>query len=217
MRWQLLEGVSDVELRRTLEMARTRTFDRDEIVFHEGDPADSVHLIERGRVAVRAMTRHGQRATLAVLGPGEAFGELALLGSVARRSATVVALEPVVTQSIYDDDFQRLRHQYPQVAEVLIALLSEHVRRLSSQLLDALFLPAESRVRKRLMELSERYEERAGETVIPLRQEDLADLAGTSRATVNRVLREEARRGTVRLSRGQTTVLDREGLGALIW
>jgi CRP/FNR family cyclic AMP-dependent transcriptional regulator len=217
MRWPLLEGVSEEELRRTLEMARTRTFERDEVIFHEGDPADSVHLIERGRVAVRATTRHGQRATLSVLGPGEAFGELALLGSVARRSATIVAIEPVVTQSIYEADFQRLRRQYPQVADVLIALLSEHVRRLSSQLLDALFLPAESRVRKRLLELAESYEERDGETVIPLRQEDLADLAGTSRATVNRVLREEARRGTVRLTRGRTIVLDRKELGALIW
>jgi CRP-like cAMP-binding protein len=217
MRWQLLEGVTEEELRRTLEMARRRTFDRDEVVFHQGDPADSVHLIEQGRVAVRVATRHGQRATLSVLGPGEAFGELALLGSVAKRSATIVAIEPVVTQSIYEADFQRLRRQHPQVAEVLIALLSEHVRRLSAQLLDALFLPAESRVRKRLLELSERYDERDGETVIPLRQEDLADLAGTSRATVNRVLREEAGRGTVRLTRGCTTVLDRRRLGELVW
>ena len=217
MQWRLLDDVDDEEVRRTLEMARRRTFERDEVIFHEGDPADTVHLIERGRVAVRAANRHGQRAMLAVLGPGEAFGELALLGPRARRSATVVAIEPVVTQSIYDTDFQRLRHQHPEVAEVLIALLSEHVRRLSSQLLDALFLPAESRVRKRLLELTERYPESSGEVVIPLRQEDLADLAGTSRATVNRVLREEAGRGTVRLARGSTTVLDRDRLSQLIW
>jgi CRP/FNR family transcriptional regulator, cyclic AMP receptor protein len=217
MRWKLLEGVPEEDVRRALALARTRRFDRDEVIFHEGDPADSVHLIESGRVAVRAATRHGQRATLAVLGAGEAFGELALLGSVAKRSATVVAIEPVVTVSVYDADFQRLRREHPQVAEVLIALLSEHVRRLSSQLLDALFLPAESRVRKRLLELSERYDEEDGETVIPLRQEDLADLAGTSRATVNRVLREEARRGAVRLTRGRTTVIDRDRLSELIW
>jgi CRP/FNR family transcriptional regulator, cyclic AMP receptor protein len=217
MHWRLLDDVNDAEVRRILEMARTRTFDRDEVIFHEGDPADTLHLIERGRVAVRASNRHGQRATLAVLGPGEAFGELALLGPPAQRSATVVAIEPVSTRSIYDADFRRLRSEHPQVAEVLIALLSEHVRRLSSQLLDALFLPAESRVRKRLFELTDRYEESSGEIVIPLRQEDLADLAGTSRATVNRVLREEAARGTIRLARGSTTVLDRNRLAQLIW
>ena len=64
-------------------------------------------------------------------------------------------------------------------------------------------------MRKRLAELALTYAEGDGETVIPLRQEDIADLAGTSRATVNRVLREEARRGTVRLGRGHTAVLDR--------
>lgn len=217
MHWRLLDDVNDAGVGRALEMARRRTFERDEVIFHEGDPADSLHLIERGRVAVRVANRHGQRATLAVLGPGEAFGELALVGPPARRSATVLAIEPVVTHSIYDVDFQRLRGQHPEVAEVLIALLSEHVRRLSSQLLDALFLPAESRVRKRLLELTERYDESSDEVVIPLRQEDLADLAGTSRATVNRILREEAVRGTVRLARGSTTVLDRDRLAELIW
>jgi CRP-like cAMP-binding protein len=153
----------------------------------------------------------------AVLGPGEAFGELALLGPQARRSASVVAIEPLVTQSIYEADFHRLRHQRPQLTEVMIALLAAHIRRLSSQLVDALYLPAEFRVRKRVAELAERYEQVAGETLIPLRQEDIADLAGTSRATVNRVLREEARRGTVRLTRSQTAVLDRERLLELVW
>ncbi|MGH2874228.1 MAG: Crp/Fnr family transcriptional regulator [Solirubrobacteraceae bacterium] len=217
MHWRLLDDVDGAEVARALALARTRTFQRDEVIFHEGDPADTVHLIEDGRVAVRSATRHGQRATLAVLGPGEAFGELALLGARARRSATVVAIEPVVTKSIYDGDFKRLRDRHPEVSEVLIALLSEHVRRLSSQLLDALFLPAESRVRKRLLELTARYETVDGETVIPLRQEDLADLAGTSRATVNRVLREEVARGTIRTTRGSTTVVDSSRLADLIW
>jgi CRP-like cAMP-binding protein len=212
MEWRLLEGVPQEELRRTLEIARRRTFDRDEVVFHEGDPAQTVHLIEHGRVAVRARTPYGQRVTLSVLGPGDAFGELALLGARAPRSATVVAIEPLVTHSILDSDFDRLRRRHPQLAEVIIALLSASVRQLNGQLVDALYMPAELRVRKRLAELAESYEEVAGETVIPLRQEDIADLAGTSRATVNRVLREEARRGTVRLTRGRTAVLDRERL-----
>jgi CRP/FNR family cyclic AMP-dependent transcriptional regulator len=217
MHWRLLDGVPQEEVRRTLEIARRRTFARDEVVFHEGDPAETVHLIEHGRAAVRTTTRHGQRATFAVLGPGEAFGELALLGPERRRSASVVAIEPLVTQSIYEADFQRLRREYPQLSAVIIALLSAQVQRLSSHLIDALYLPAELRVRKRLAELAEHYEEIDGETVIPLRQDDIAELAGTSRATVNRVLREEARRGTIRLTRGQTAVLDRTALVELLW
>jgi CRP/FNR family cyclic AMP-dependent transcriptional regulator len=212
MEWRLLAGVPRDEIARTLEIARRRTFSRDEVVFHEGDPADTVHLIESGRAAVRTTTRHGQRVTLAVLGPGDAFGELALLAAGARRNATVAAIEPLVTHAIFEADFHRLRRTHPQLSEVLVALLSERVRTLDAQLLDALYLPADLRVRKRLAELAERYEDDDGEAVIPLRQEDIADLAGTSRATVNRVLREEARRGTVRLTRGRTAVLDRERL-----
>jgi CRP/FNR family cyclic AMP-dependent transcriptional regulator len=212
MEWPLLAGVPAGEVARTLEIARRRTFARDEVVFHEGDPADTVHLIDGGRAVVRSTTRHGQRVTLAVLGPGDAFGELALLDAGTRRSATVAAIEPLVTHAIYEADFHRLRRVHPQLSEVIIALLSERVRLLDAQLLDALYLPADLRVRKRVAELAERYEGADGETVIPLRQEDIADLAGTSRATVNRVLREEARRGTVRLTRGRTTVLDRDRL-----
>lgn len=212
MEWRLLAGVPRDELARTLEIARRRTFARDEVVFHEGDPADTVHLVDSGRAAVRTTTRHGQRVTLAILGPGDAFGELALLAPGTRRNATVAALEPLVTHAIYEADFHRLRREHPQLSEVIIALLSDRVRQLDAQLLDALYLPADLRVRKRLAELAERYEEAGGETVIPLRQEDIADLAGTSRATVNRVLREEERRGTVRLTRGRTAVLDRARL-----
>ena len=128
----------------------------------------------------------------------------------------MVAIEPLVTHSIYEADFARLRRSYPQLTEVLVALLSASVRRLNGQLVDALYLPAELRVRKRLAELAATYEADGGEVVVPLRQEDIADLAGTSRATVNRVLREEARRGSVRLTRGRTAVLDRERLLELV-
>jgi CRP-like cAMP-binding protein len=217
MRWRLLDGVPEDDVKRTLALARRRAFARDEVIFHEADPGDCVHLIESGRVAVRIMTPHGQRATLAVIGPGEAFGELALLGPDARRTASIVTLEPTVTHSIQAADFRRLRAERPEVAEVLIALLTAQIRRLSTQLLDALYTPADSRVRKRLLELADAYGPADGDVLVPLRQEDLAELAGTSRATVNRVLREEAERGTVRLERGRTRVLDRARIAERVW
>jgi CRP/FNR family cyclic AMP-dependent transcriptional regulator len=152
-----------------------------------------------------------------VSGPGEAFGELALLSPDARRTATVLTLEPTVTHSIGAADFRRLRAERPEVAEVLVVLLTAQISRLSSQLLDALYAPAETRVRKRLLELAATYGPPDGEALVPLRQEDLAELAGTSRATVNRVLRDEAARGTVRLERGSTRVLDRAGISERVW
>lgn len=149
---------------------------------------------------------------LSVRGPGDAFGELALLGREAARSATVSALEPAETHSVYRDDFERLRHEHPIVNDVLVGILTDRLRRLSDQLVEAYYVPADRRVLRRMCELSELYRASDGKVVIPLTQEEIAELAGTSRATVNRVLREAERRGSVELQRGRTAVLDLDEL-----
>jgi len=207
MQWPLFDGVPDADVQRVLSIARRRAFQRGEVVFHVDDPADTLHLVVSGRFAVRVQTAVGDIAILNVVGPGEMFGELALIGD-GRRSATVEALEAAETRSIHRPDFERLRAEHPAVTEVMVAVLAGRVARLSQHLLEALYLPSDKRVRRRLAELARVYAPGGGEAVIPLRQEDLAGLAGTSRATVNRVLREEEARGTVLLGRGRTTVLD---------
>lgn len=208
MRWALLDDVPEEDVRRLLSVARHRRFDRGEIVFHEQDPADTLHLIIKGRFVVRSQTPLGDRAILAVLGPGEMFGELALLSEDARRSATVVAVEAGETHCVHRLDFDGLRRSHPETAQVLISILAGQVRRLSRHLLEALYVPADKRVLRRLVEVAALY----SDGVVPLTQEDLASLAGTSRATVNRVLREAEERGSLKLGRGRTTVLDAEAL-----
>jgi CRP-like cAMP-binding protein len=138
------------------------------------------------------------------------FGELALLEGEEPRSATVSALEPAETRSVHRMDFERLRREHPETASVIIGILSGQVRRLTRHLLDALYVPADKRVLRRLVEVAALYDN----GVVPLTQEDLAGLAGTSRATVNRVLRDEEARGTVKLGRGRTSVLDAGALAA---
>ena len=212
MKWQLLAEVPGDALRALLTIARRRTFARNEVVFHDGDPADSLHLISKGRFSVRIATPLGDSVTLSVRGPGDAFGELALLGRERVRSATVSALEPAETHSVYRDDFERLRREHPSVNDVLTGILADRLRRLSEQVVEAYYVPADRRVIRRVCELAEMYAHGAAETVVPLTQEEIAELAGTSRATVNRVLREAERNGTVELRRGRTAVLDLEGL-----
>jgi CRP-like cAMP-binding protein len=196
-------GLPQEEIRRLIAVARRRRFGRNEVVFHRDDPADTLHLIARGRFAVRVTTQLGETVIVAVHGPGEAFGELALVEEGVSRSTSVVALEPAETYAVGREDFTRLRRQYPAVNEVLVLLLARRLRRQSELLVEALFVTAESRVLRRICELAALYGDE-----IPLTQEDVAGLAGTSRATVNRVLRAEARRGTVELRRGRTRVLD---------
>jgi CRP-like cAMP-binding protein len=210
VRYRLLEGLPEEDVRRVLSASRRRRFRRGEVVFHRDDPADSLHLVHTGRFAVRVMTPLGEQATIALRGPGEAFGEMALMAGSARRSATVSALEQAETFAVYREEFSRLRRSHPAVDGLVTAFLVAEVRILNERLLEALYVPVERRVLRRLLELSTFYAGNDSEASIPLTQEEIASLAGTSRKTVNRVLRAEQERGTLELRRGRTLVLERE-------
>ncbi len=204
----VLDDLPPEERQRILDIARRRTFRRHEVVFHRDDPADTLHLVTKGRFGVQITTPYGDTALLNVVLPGQSFGELALIAPERARSATVMAFEASETRSLHRLDFERLRKEQPQVGDVLVALLAERVRRLSELLVDATFASAETRVLRRLSELAG-----AGDAAdIPLTQEELAQLAGTSRATVNRVLGEAAERGELTVRRGRVAVCDRDRL-----
>jgi CRP-like cAMP-binding protein len=206
--WPLFAGLPPEEATRWREAARRRRFRRGEVVFHYDDPGDTLHLVTRGRFAVRVMTPLGDVVTLALRGPGEAFGEMALVDEAARRSATVEALEDGETYSLAREDFDRLRHDHPSVTDALVRLLAGELRRVNERLLEALYVPADRRVLRRVLELGERYGATEEGVQVPLTQEEIAAMAGTSRATVNRVLRRQEAAGVVRLARGRVEVLD---------
>jgi len=208
MQWPLLADVPADHLHQVLSIARRRTFGRNEVVFHRGDPGDTLHLVVSGRFASRIATPAGDTVLIAVYGVGDSFGELALVGGGALRSATVGALEPSETWTILRDDFTRLLERYPGVNSVLVAILADQVRRSNERVIEAYHVDADRRVRRRLLELARLYPD----GTIPLTQEDVAGMAGTSRATVNRVLSADAKRGIVELGRGRTVVLKPEEL-----
>jgi CRP-like cAMP-binding protein len=198
MNWRIFRELPASEVDVVLRATTRRTFEKGEVVFHRDDPGDSLHLVVSGRFAVRVMTPLGDSATLGIRKAGESFGEMALVHPEGQRAATVQALERGETRALAYSQFEQLR---PAVDRVLVALLAESVRRTNELLLDALYVPAERRILRRLLELGDEVE---------LTQEELAQLAGTSRATVNRVLREEEGRGTLGLARGRVTIRDRE-------
>ena len=211
-RWPLLASLPDADARELLAAARRRRFDRHEVVFHEGDPGDSVHLIDRGRVALRVTTPLGDTVTLRILGPGAVFGELALLDP-APRNATIVALERTQTLSLHRDHFDELRRKHPEVDRILIDSLVAEVRRLSVHLLEALYVPVPQRVELRLVDLVRQYgDDGSGPVDIPLTQEDLAELCGASRTTVNKVLRALEDDGVVTVSRGHIVIAEADRL-----
>ncbi|MGH3185872.1 MAG: Crp/Fnr family transcriptional regulator [Streptosporangiaceae bacterium] len=203
-----LLGLEEPVRREVLTVAAWRRFDRGVVLFHEGEAGGSLHVLMRGRVAVRVMTPDGDTATLNVIGPGAAFGELSLLDPAARRTATVQAIEPAQTLVLQRADFERLRRSYPSVDRLLAEYLAAQVRRLSERLTEALCFEARVRVLRRLLELDSVFD--SGPVAVT--QEEIATMAGTTRPTVNRVMQDLAEAGIVELGRGRFTVADTAAL-----
>lgn len=208
MEWALLGPLSEEERREVLRLARRRRFKRGEVIFHEGDPGDTLHLIDRGHVAMRVTTPLGDVATLIVEGPGSHFGELALVGESGTRNSTVVALDATETLGLHRDHFAELRQKHRSFDDVLVVALATEVRRLSARLAEALYVPVDTRVYRRLVDLAAVFNTGAPTTIIPLTQDDVASLAGTTRPSANKVLRAAQDEGMLRISRGSIELLD---------
>lgn len=209
----LLETLDEDEQREVLATARRRRFKRNEVVFHDGDPGDTLHFVVDGHFAIRIATPLGDQAMVRVFGPADYFGELAILSS-GPRCGSAISLDGGETLSVHRDRLEELRAKRPKINEVLTEALVAEVRRLSAALMEALYVPVERRVWLRLLDLVALYGG-DGPVVIPLTQDDVAQLAGTTRPTANRVLRAAEEQGVLQLARGRIEVLDRTALGRL--
>jgi CRP/FNR family transcriptional regulator, cyclic AMP receptor protein len=208
VRFPALDALDDEDRRRVLAQAHRRRYRRGEVLFHAGDPANSVHLLAAGHVCVRVTTAAGDNAIFTVLGPGALFGELSLLGDGAERSATVEALEPAETLALSTEDLRRLRRMSPEVDAFLLGLLAGYIRRQDARLLEALYVPADKRVLRRVLELARSYGDGRPGTVVPVTQDTVASMAGTTRPTANQVLRAAEEAGLVTIARGRIRVDD---------
>jgi len=208
MDWSILASLSQDERRRVLRGTRRRQFASGDIIFYEGDPADSLHLLAAGHVTVWVTTPQGESVILEILGPGAAFGELALLGHNQVRAATVRTLERSETLSMSRQQFNELRMHLPAVNDFLVQAMAERLRRIDAHLMEALFVPAEKRVLRRLLSVALLYPSAGSSgTTVPVTQEVLANMAGTSRPTTNQVLRAAEEDGVIKLGRRRITIL----------
>jgi CRP/FNR family transcriptional regulator, cyclic AMP receptor protein len=196
-----LAAIAGLCVTRSLEAGRT--------LFLKGDPGDALYAIRRGQVRIATAAEDGQRRTLAILGPGDVFGEVALLDG-RPRTATAVASEPTELFAVLRRDLLALVERTPGVAVQLIELLCARIRWMSERAEEASFLPLERRLVRRLLGLCEDYG-----AEIAVSQEDLAVFVGATRESVNRQLQVWKRAGLIALGRGRITVLDADGLAAL--
>lgn len=190
-----------------------RDFRGGEVVFHQGDPCDSLFLLRVGRVAVRVSTPEGDEVTVGLLAAPEEFGEVGLIRDDHHHTATVVALDDVRVVTVPGARFHDLRRDHPVLTDWLLAALTSRLERTSLLLADALFVDADRRVARRLLDCHEAFRLGPGQP-LPLGQDDLAAMAGVSRPTANRALRRLEERGLVCLGRRHIVVTDVEALTA---
>ena len=195
-----------------LAAARRRTYRAGDVVVRQGDDASSMYLIEHGRVLVRLETAPGDSLILGLLGPGDVFGELGIIGSQHERTATAEAVDDVSALALRAEDFQRLRRESIEVDDFVMTALARQVERLSRLLSEALYVSVDRRVARRLYEAGRTFADRDAPVVVPLNQEQIAQLVGTTRPTVNHSLKKLESLGLIELTRGQVRLLDVSGL-----
>jgi CRP/FNR family cyclic AMP-dependent transcriptional regulator len=201
------------ELERFSHVAVPRTFPAGTRVFHEGDDSDACYIVKEGSFRVTREHSDGRAITLATLGPGEIFGELAMLDGD-QRSASAEALTEGELLALPANDVRSLLARHPEISLKLVAGLVRRLRAANVRLSRQSFQTVPSRVAGILAQLSSDAQDGDGdgnggeEVTIQMNQTDLAQLAGTSRESVSRFLAELERAGVVRSGRGRVTVLD---------
>jgi CRP/FNR family cyclic AMP-dependent transcriptional regulator len=167
-----------------------RRFRRNEVIFHQGDPGDSLHVVATGAVKIVLPSPDGEEAIIATLRPGDFFGELALLDG-APHSATATAVEPVETLSLARAPFQQLLDEDRGLRTALLSGLAAELRRLTGQVEELHFLDLAGRLAMRLVRLSrDRDPDANGQVRLdwPFTQSDLAAMIGGTRQSVNKLL-----------------------------
>ncbi len=170
-----------------------------------------------GRLKALTTSREGDDVVFSILGPGEVFGEIALLGG-RRRTATVTALEPCELLVIDRREFLDFLRRDPDVAIGMMGVLAGRIERLSEWVEDTLFLNLPLRLAKKLMVLGERYGEEtpAGLRLdLKLSQEEWGDLVGTTRESINKQLRAWTAEGLLSVDRGYIVIHRRDDLERL--
>ncbi|MCW1249674.1 Crp/Fnr family transcriptional regulator [Acaricomes phytoseiuli] len=179
-------------------------------VFHEGDQGDQLYFIVSGKVKLGRTAPDGRESLLAILGPGELFGEMALFDP-SPRTATATAVSETRLAALRNESLRALLQSRPEVSAQLLQALARRLRRTNDSLSDLVFSDVPGRVAKALIDLSERFGRPAIDGILvahELTQEELAQLVGASRETVNKALAEFVQRGWLRLEARAVVILD---------
>ena len=186
---EIFNGLCDEELEVLAASSVTRQYPKNTVIINEGEHADSLYLIDQGRVKVYCSDKNGKEFIMNTLEPGDYFGELALLDDD-RRSASVRTMEKCTFRIIYKEDFQRVISDHPNIAKVLMRNLTRSVRKLTDKVKSLALQDVYGRVTKVLTTMARPREDERLFIAERLTQQDIADRVGASREMVARILKD---------------------------
>ena len=210
MRVPLFAGLNEEQYKALGDRTGSTALRRGEILFEEGDPGDRLYIITEGKIKLGHTSSDGRESLLAILGPGEIIGELTLFDP-GPRSTTATAVSPVSMLSLEHSALMDILDVNPDLAKHMLRALAQRLRRTNESLSDLVFSDVPGRVAKALLDLSDRFGNPTDNGVhVPhdLTQEELAQLVGASRETVNKSLADFVSRGWIRLEGRAVTLLD---------
>ncbi|MGO2057998.1 MAG: CRP-like cAMP-activated global transcriptional regulator GlxR [Candidatus Corynebacterium faecigallinarum] len=210
----IFQGVESTAVNALIEQLESVTFPRGTTIFDEGEPGDRLFIIIDGKVKLARHAPDGRENLLTIMGPSDMFGELSIFDPGPRTSAAVCVTE--VTAAAMDS---QMLHDWisdhPEISEQLLRVLARRLRRTNNALADLIFTDVPGRVAKALLQLANRFGVQEGGALRvhhDLTQEEIAQLVGASRETVNKALAEFAHRGWIRLEGKSVLISDTERL-----
>ncbi len=208
----LFESLDQQELEALSDVTFTRTFSKDNVIILAEEEGDTLFILKNGQVKVSIVSEEGREVILSLLGPGSVFGELSLLDGKPR-SANVVATEETDLLMLRRSDFLQLIYKTPQIATALLAELATRMRKTDRQIEGLALLDVTSRISDTLLQLAtEQGAETADGVTIESRptHQELANMSGTTRETVSRVLKRLEGQGYINRNGRKITILREE-------
>ncbi len=209
-RGPLFAGLNEQQFAALAARTSHTSLRRGEVLFEEGDPGERLYIITEGKIKLGHSSDDGRESLLAILGPGEIIGELTLFDP-GPRSTTATAVSSASMLSLDHADLMAVLDTSPEVAKHMLRALAQRLRRTNESLSDLVFSDVPGRVAKSLLDLADRFGTVTDNGVhVPhdLTQEELAQLVGASRETVNKSLADFVSRGWIRLEGRAVTLLD---------
>jgi CRP/FNR family transcriptional regulator len=204
-------------IKKILAMAIEKSYKKGEIIYYQGDLSYSLDIIKYGKLKITILTEEGKEKTLAILSEGDIIGEISLIDNKPR-SATVEALEDCTLLSIKRDDFEKILQQYPQISIEIAKILSQRLRDADKSIEALTFYDVKTRIANILIGFGERYGKdtpKGIEIYTRFTHQELADLVGSSRETITRVLNELQNNNLISIEKNKILILDPDKLRRL--